>query len=99
VPIVLKSRSLKLLESSGPVQARNGIALTPRKYTVLNGKFLFGLRDVFQERIPFVKRNPNVKLPFKQLDIIHKFFKCMLHISNGICARNNEGNLGSTGNY
>jgi hypothetical protein len=27
VPIVLKSASLKLLEPSGPVQARNGIAL------------------------------------------------------------------------
>jgi len=34
VPIVLKSRSLILLEPSGPFQASNGIALP---YTIIQG--------------------------------------------------------------
>lgn len=31
---------------------RLSILLTPRKYTVLNGKFVFNLREVFQECKP-----------------------------------------------
>jgi hypothetical protein len=34
--------------------------LTPRKYTVLNGSFVFDLHDVFQESIPGVKRDSPV---------------------------------------
>ena len=29
----------------------------PRKYTVLNGNFVFDFRDVFQERNPGIKRD------------------------------------------
>ena len=35
-------------------------SLTPRKYTVLNGNFLFNLREVFQERNPSIKRDLSV---------------------------------------
>jgi hypothetical protein len=31
--------------------------LIPRKYTVLNGNFVFGLWDVFQEHNPDVKQD------------------------------------------
>jgi len=34
--------------------------LTPIKYTVLNGNFVFDLRDVFQERNPGIKRDLSV---------------------------------------
>jgi hypothetical protein len=34
--------------------------LTPRKYAVLNGNFVFDLHNVFQERNPGVKRDLSV---------------------------------------
>ena len=39
------------------IQAEVVSPLAPKKYTVLNWNFVFDLRDVFQERIPGVKRD------------------------------------------
>jgi hypothetical protein len=44
--------------------------LSPRKYTVLNGNFVFDLGDVFQEHIPGEKRD----LPVYTYIVGQKFF-------------------------
>jgi len=46
-----------LVAQSYTIQGKTVNPLTPRKNTILNGKFVFDLRDIFQERIPGLKRD------------------------------------------
>jgi len=41
----------------GPRNVKFVIPLNPRKYTILNGDFVFDLRDVFQDCNPDVKQD------------------------------------------
>ena len=72
----------------------------PQEIQCLKWKCCVRFARLFSWTCPCRKTRPacvyHFELPFKQLDVIHKFCQWMLHISNWIGARRNEGNLDFT---